>query len=78
MAETRTYMKVRFEKEQADIDHFAYHDQNAIMNPNHEKKNTRPYTLTGFRHGIDRALRFTGFTIGALHRVVGSNIVRAI
>lgn len=43
----------------------AYHDQKATKNPNHEKKNTLPYMLIGFRKGIARALRVMGLTSGA-------------
>ena len=49
--------------------------QKATKKPNHAKKNTRPYTLTGFKPGIERAFLFMGLTIGALHRVVISNIL---
>lgn len=49
--------------------------QNATKNPNQEKKNTRPYILMGLNPGIERAFRLTGLTTGALHNVVGSNIV---
>ena len=31
----------------------TYHDQKAIMKPNHEKKKTRPYLLIGLRNGTD-------------------------
>jgi len=53
----------------------AYHDQNAIMKPNQEKKNTRPYMLMGLSAGIDSALRLTGFTLGARHRSVKSGAI---
>ena len=53
----------------------TYHDQKAIMKPNHEKKNTRPYTLIGFKPGMDRALRLTGLTTGACHRTAGLNML---
>jgi hypothetical protein len=33
----------------------SYHDQNAMKKPMYEKKNTRPYLLTGLKTGIDRA-----------------------
>jgi hypothetical protein len=46
----------------------VYHAQKAIMNPNHEKKNTRPYMFMGFRAGTDLAFRFTGLTSGAPYR----------
>jgi len=46
----------------------AYHDRNAIMNPDQEKKNVRPYLFNGLRIGIERALRLIGFTSGAVHR----------
>lgn len=45
------------------------------MNPNQEKKKTRPYRLRGFRPGIERAFRLTGLTSGALQRIVGSNMM---
>ena len=54
----------------------AYQDQNATKKPNQAKKKTRPYILMGFSPGIERALRLTGLTTGALHSVVGSNILR--
>ena len=53
----------------------AYQDQKASMNPNQAKVNTRPYMLTGFKPGIDRAFRLIGLTSGARHRVVMSNMV---
>ena len=53
----------------------AYHDQKAKKKPNHEKKKTRPYTLIGFRSGIDRAFWFTGLTSGAFQSKAGLNIV---
>lgn len=37
------------------------------MNPNQEKKYTRPYLLKGFRTGMDLALPLTGLTSGAFH-----------
>ncbi len=46
----------------------VYQAQKAIMNPNHEKKNTRPYMLMGLKKGIDRAFRLIGFTSGADQR----------
>ena len=48
----------------------AYHDQNAIMKPNHEKKNTLPYMLIGLSAGMDSAFKLTGFNFGARHKVV--------
>jgi len=53
----------------------AYHDQNAIMKPNHEKKNTRPYMLNGLRAGILLAFLLTGFTRGAFHSDVTPTIL---
>lgn len=50
-------------------------DQNAIMNPNHEKKNTRPYMLKGLRPGMLLAFLLTGFNKGAFHNVVMLNIL---
>lgn len=50
-------------------------NQKATKNPNHEKVNTRPYILKGFKAGMDRALRLTGLTTGALQRVVTSYMV---
>lgn len=35
------------------------------MNPNHEKKKTRPYLLTGFNTGMVRAFELIGLTTGA-------------
>lgn len=49
----------------------AYHDQKAIMKPNQEKKNTRPYMLIGLSIGIDLAFLLTGFTNGACHSDAG-------
>ena len=46
----------------------VYHAQKAIMNPNHEKKKTRPYTLTTLKNGMDRAFRLTGLTSGAAYK----------
>ncbi len=60
-----------------EVQQCAYQDQNATKKPNHAKKKTRPYMLTGFRPGIERALRLTGLTTGAFHSVVGSNILRS-
>jgi hypothetical protein len=38
------------------------------MKPNHEKKNTRPWTLViGLSKGIDRALLLMGLTSGCVH-----------
>lgn len=51
----------------------AYHDQKAIMKPNHEKKKTLPYLLNGLRIGIDRALPLTGLISGACQRVAMLN-----
>jgi hypothetical protein len=39
-----------------------------MKNPNHEKKNTRPYMFTTLNTGIDLALWFTGLTSGASQR----------
>ena len=47
----------------------TYQDQKARKNPNQAKKKTRPYMLMGFKPGIDLALRLTGLTSGACHRV---------
>lgn len=38
------------------------------MNPNQEKKNTRPYTLIGLKKGTERAFRVIGLTSGASQR----------
>jgi hypothetical protein len=46
----------------------TYHDQNANKNPNHEKKNTRPYLLTGLRTGMERAFWFIGLISGDFQR----------
>lgn len=43
----------------------TYHDQNANMKPNHEKKKTRPYLLTGLKMGTERAFWLMGLTSGA-------------
>lgn len=53
----------------------AYHDMNATMNPNHANVNTLPYTLAGLSAGIERALWLTGFTSGAFHKSLASNIL---
>lgn len=46
-----------------------YHDQKAIMNPNQEKKNVRPYVVEiGLKKGIERAFWLTGLTSGARQR----------
>lgn len=45
-----------------------YHDMNAIMKPNVEKKKVRPYKLNGFNTGTDCALWFIGLTCGARHK----------
>lgn len=50
-------------------DNIPYHDQKAIMKPNHEKKNVRPYVVEmGLKKGIDRAFWLTGLTSGARQR----------
>ena len=46
----------------------VYQAQKATINPNQEKKNTRPYRLMGLKKGIERAFRLIGFTSGASHR----------
>jgi hypothetical protein len=56
------------------VNEVAYQDQKASMNANQAKVNTRPYILMGFSPGMDRALRLTGFTTGARHKVVKSYI----
>lgn len=53
----------------------TYHDQNAMKNPNHEKKKTLPYLLTGLKTGMDLALWFTGLSSGLRQRTVGENIL---
>ena len=53
----------------------AYHDQNEIMKPNHEKKKTLPYVLIRLNAGIDSAFKLTGLTFGARHRVVMSKTI---
>jgi hypothetical protein len=51
------------------IGNVPYHDQNAIMNPNQEKKKTRPYTLvTGLRNGMDWAFLLMGLMAGDRQR----------
>lgn len=42
----------------------ANHDRNATINPNQEKKKTRPYLSTGFSTGIDLALQLMGLISG--------------
>lgn len=57
----------------------AYHDQNAIMKPNHEKKNTLPYMLIGLKAGMDSAFKLTGLTFGARHKaVIAKAICRSV
>jgi hypothetical protein len=46
------------------------------MKPNQEKKNTLPYMLTGLSAGIEVAFLLIGFTNGALHNVVTSNMLK--
>jgi hypothetical protein len=46
----------------------AYHDQNAMKKPNHEKKKTRPYLLKGLKKGMERAFLLMGLTSGSFHR----------
>jgi len=53
----------------------AYHDQNAIMKPNHEKKNTLPYMLIGLSAGMDSAFKLTGLNFGARHKVAISKAI---
>lgn len=45
-----------------------YQAQKAIMKPNHEKKNTRPYMLRMLSAGIARAFLLIGLISGALYR----------
>lgn len=45
----------------------AYHDRKAIMKPNQEKKNVRPYLSTGLRTGMERAFLLIGLISGAAH-----------
>jgi hypothetical protein len=47
---------------------YTYHERNAIMKPDQEKKNVRPYLSSGLRTGIERAFLLIGFTFGAAHR----------
>jgi len=42
--------------------------QNEMKNPHQEKKNTRPYLLTGLRTGIERAFLLIGLMAGAFQR----------
>ena len=46
----------------------VYHAQNAIMNPNQEKKKTRPWGSTGLRTGTLRAFLLTGLSTGGRQR----------
>jgi hypothetical protein len=48
---------------------------NATINPHQEKKKTRPYTLNGFKPGIDLAFLLIGLTSGALKRTRGSKAI---
>ena len=49
----------------------TYHDQKAIMNPNHEKKKTRPWILITLNRGTERALWLMGLSSGALQSKAG-------
>jgi hypothetical protein len=49
----------------------TYHDQNAIMKPNQEKKNTRPWTLITLNRGTERALWLIGLSSGLLQSNAG-------
>ena len=49
----------------------TYQDKKAIMKPNQEKKNTRPYTVMGLSIGIDRAFLLIGLTSGVAQRREG-------
>lgn len=51
-----------------------YHDQKAMKNPSHEKRNTRPCTQSGFRTGIERALLLRGLISGGVQSSEGENI----
>jgi hypothetical protein len=56
-----------------------YHDQKAIMKPNHEKKNVRPYVVEiGLKKGIDRAFWLTGLTSGARQRSEKVSILKVV
>src|SRR5690606_36207494 len=48
----------------------AYHDMNAIITPNVEKTNVRPYWLIRFNTGTECAFPFSGFMLGAVHNVL--------
>jgi hypothetical protein len=52
-----------------------YQDMKATMNPHQEKKKTRPYTLNGFKAGIDLAFLLIGLSSGALKRIRGSKAI---
>lgn len=41
------------------------------MNPNHEKKNTRPYMPIGLSTGIDRAFLLIGLISGSAQSTLG-------
>lgn len=47
-----------------------------MKKPNQAKLKTRPYTLIGFKAGIERAFLFTGFTSGICQRLAKFTIVR--
>jgi len=53
----------------------SYQDQKAMKKPNQEKKNTRPYWLTGFKTGIDLAFLLIGFSSGAFQRALMENMI---
>jgi hypothetical protein len=56
-----------------------YHDQKAIMKPNHEKKKVRPYVVEmGLKKGIDRAFWLTGLTSGARQRSEKVSILKVV
>jgi hypothetical protein len=54
---------------------YTHHDQKAMKNPHHEKKNTRPYLSTGLKTGMLRALRLTGLSVGAFQSTETGNIL---
>lgn len=54
----------------------TYHDQNASIKPNHEKKKTRPYLLKGFRTGTVRAFLLMGLTSGSEYMALKTPILR--
>jgi hypothetical protein len=54
-----------------EFEGLTYQDQNAIMKPNQEKKNTRPWILITLNRGTERALWLIGLSSGAFQSNAG-------